>query len=113
MSCSICGKSFIYIGNLRLHERTHKGIHIYKCKNQDCEKSFKSLKGYKHHTLLHDKEKIPYICKYPECKKGYFSESRILSHYRFHVIYFLMFRKEELRIILVYYAENNSTKKQI
>jgi hypothetical protein len=83
--CYFCGKIFIYISNLRCHEKTHTSVNRYQCQKLECLKTFKTIRGFKHHVISHDKDKIPFICRYGSCGKGYFSKSRLESHFKIHV----------------------------
>ena len=79
MSCSNCGKSFMSISKLKLHERIHIGEKPFGCSR--CDKKFAYTNVLKVHERTHTNEK-PFSCS--KCDKS-FTVARDLSiHERIH-----------------------------
>ena len=74
-TCSQCGKRFVSLNGLRLHEDLHKGRYRYKWSY--CGKGFASLNGLRLHEDLH-KGRYRYKCSY--CGKGFSGSTNLRDH---------------------------------
>uniref|UniRef100_A0A673WAC3 C2H2-type domain-containing protein n=1 Tax=Salmo trutta TaxID=8032 RepID=A0A673WAC3_SALTR len=77
--CSHCEKSFCWLRNLKLHEKTHTGKKPFQC--SQCGKSFTMLANLKRHERIHTGEK-PYHCSH--CGMSFTQTGHLKSHERIH-----------------------------
>lgn len=63
-----CGRTYCSLGNLRMHQRTHRGELKYQCTHSECGKCFLTSYRLKVHVRAHTKEK-PYKCE--TCEKSF------------------------------------------
>jgi uncharacterized Zn-finger protein len=78
-SCDICKKSFSKKDVLREHYRTHSGVKPYKC--DLCNKCFTKSGNLAIHRLIHTGEKT-YACDV--CNKKFLLKGVLKLHYRIH-----------------------------
>ncbi|MBN3310753.1 ZNF81 protein, partial [Amia calva] len=77
--CPQCGKSFSTAGNLKIHQRIHKGERLYCC--AQCGKRFSHPGNLKAHQRIHTGER-PYRC--PQCGKCFIQSGDLQRHQRIH-----------------------------
>ncbi|XP_051790428.1 putative zinc finger protein 286B [Erpetoichthys calabaricus] len=77
--CCECGKTFIYLSGLKLHQNSHTGNKPHSC--TVCGKSFTRISALKSHQRIHTGEK-PYSCA--ECGKCFSHSFSLASHQRTH-----------------------------
>ncbi|EDV94267.1 zinc finger protein 22 [Drosophila grimshawi] len=77
--CSICGKEFISLKKLGIHERFHARKREHKC--PQCSKAFLNPGNLADHLRAHTGER-PYKC--PHCVKAFTQRGRLNEHIRTH-----------------------------
>ncbi|XP_054881471.1 uncharacterized protein LOC129355873 [Poeciliopsis prolifica] len=80
-SCQHCGKTFVSVQSLNLHEAKHTGESRFKC--GVCSKTFTNTASLNYHQWLHVEDK-PHKCDV--CLKTFGLESHLLSHKKLHTV---------------------------
>lgn len=78
-ACHICPKSFVRNSNLLEHIKIHTGIKSHKC--EVCDKSFTNSSTYFKHKKIHTGERNH---KCPVCEKAFIQLSHLTKHIRIH-----------------------------
>ncbi|KAF3704439.1 Zinc finger protein 596 [Channa argus] len=77
--CVVCGKTFSRVGNLRIHQHSHRGVKPYGC--IQCGKPFSHGGDLKKHKRVHTGEK-PYYCN--QCGKSFSRGENLKRHQKIH-----------------------------
>ena len=78
-TCDTCGKQFVYLSKLEMHERTHTHVKPFAC--NICGKSFAQSVLLKNHERTHTGVK-PFACD--TCGKAFSRQSHLKMHERTH-----------------------------
>ena len=78
-TCDSCGKQFVYLCRLKMHERTHADVKPFAC--DTCGKSFTLSGTLRRHATTHAHIK-PFVCD--TCGKSFARSGDVKQHERIH-----------------------------
>ncbi|CAK8697770.1 unnamed protein product [Clavelina lepadiformis] len=78
-----CKRKYTTAGNLKSHQKTHRGEYYFTCDQEGCGKAFLTSYSLKVHVRVHTKER-PYHCKDQHCEKSFNTLYRLKAHQRLH-----------------------------
>ncbi|XP_012607948.2 zinc finger protein PLAGL1 [Microcebus murinus] len=80
-SCQICGKTFLTLGKLTVHNYSHSRERPHKCEQPDCGKAFVSRYKLMRHMATHSPQKS-HQCAH--CKKTFNRKDHLKNHLQTH-----------------------------
>ncbi|XP_076804362.1 uncharacterized protein LOC143448480 isoform X2 [Clavelina lepadiformis] len=78
-----CKRKYTTAGNLKSHQKTHRGEYYFTCDQEGCGKAFLTSYSLKVHVRVHTKER-PYHCTDQHCEKSFNTLYRLKAHQRLH-----------------------------